>query len=218
MQVKFSATNIVEASSCTSTKIDLLLDLCILLVQWPALGLWILFITCTPTVHTEGGHFRTSVPSCERTYPTNLGSCFFVCTRAQPQTCNSFSVESQNLRKLLHSPKQPSSSHNPTLWPLPPYNLSLLLYFVKNYSSWVAESAVVAYPIYFQPFCALLGRVPRAKASLDVPLLLLFEAYLFSCVGASFPLVHRAAFWRLLYKWMTVGECSVAEQGRVHKC
>lgn len=63
---------------------------------------------------------------------------------------------------------------------------------MKNYSSWVAEAAAAAYPIYLLQFCAPFGRVPRANASLVVPLLLLFEAYSFSCVGASFLLVPMA--------------------------
>lgn len=83
---------------------------------------------------------------------------------------------------------------NPTLWLFLPYNLSVPLSPVKNYSSWVAEAAAAAYPIYLPQFCAPLGRVPRANASLVVPLLLPFEAYSysFSCVGASFLLVPMA--------------------------
>jgi len=52
-----------------------------------------------------------------------------------------------------------------------PYNLYLPVSSGKNYSSWVAEAAASAYAIYLPPFCALLGRVPKANTSLVALLL-----------------------------------------------
>lgn len=178
MQVTFSATNMVGNFPCKPTEKR---SSCWTHASYLCSGqLWSggLFITCTTILRRERGSFQKVWAQSWKKIAYELGCMFGWC--APMHGYKPERVFQQDLRAPeSHFTAQSSSLlvSNPTLSLLLPYNLSLPVSSVKNCFSWLAETAAAAYPIYLPSFCAPLGRVPRANASLVVPLLLLFEAY-----------------------------------------